>query len=118
VPTTESTKATIEDKSAPIGYFVFSDSVGFRTWWDLFHYVYKIDLDNENDPRIQTIIKYNAQDPATYTPHSGDRLLLPPLGVITGEIPTTWNAGGTTSGSETSATTTIQNEVNSSIHLT
>ena len=46
IPTTETTKATIEDKSAPVGYFVFSDSVGFRTWWDLFHYVYKIDLDN------------------------------------------------------------------------
>ena len=95
VPTTETTKATIEDKSAPIGYFVFSDSIGFRTWWDLFHYVYKIDLDNESDPRIQTIIKYNGQDPATYTPHSGDRLLLPPLGVIAGTIPITFKPGGT-----------------------
>ncbi len=97
VPTTETTKATIEDKSAPIGYFEFSDSIGFRTWWDLFHYVYKIDLDNENDPRIQTIIKYNAQDPATYTPHSGDSLLLPPLGVIAGTIPVTFKPGGTQS---------------------
>ena len=109
VPTTESTKATLEDKSAPIGYFVFSDSVGFRTWWDLFHYVYKIDLDNENDPRIQTIIKYNGQDPATYTPHSGDRLLLPPLGVIAGTIPVTFKPGGTQSteaaGGDTGETT-------------
>ena len=95
VPTTETTKTTLEDKSAPIGYFVFSDSIGFRTWWDLFHYVYKIDLDNENDPRIQTIIKYNGQDPTTYTPHSGDRLLLPPLGVIAGTIPITFKPGGT-----------------------
>ncbi len=95
VPTTETTKATLEDKSAPIGYFVFSDSIGFRTWWDLFHYVYKIDLDNETDPRIQTIIKYNGQDPNTYTPHSGDRLLLPPLGVIAGTIPVTFKPGGT-----------------------
>ena len=94
IPTTETTKATIEDKSAPVGYFVFSDSVGFRTWWDLFHYVYKIDLDNANDPRIQTIIKYNALDPATYTPHTGDRLLLPPLGVIAGTIPITFKPGG------------------------
>ena len=103
VMTTETTKTTIEDKSAPIGYFVFSDSVGFRTWWDLFHYVYKIDLDNANDPRIQTIIKYNGQDPATYTPHSGDRLLLPPLGVIAGTIPVTFKPGGTPAGGETSA---------------
>ena len=113
VPTTESTKATIEDKSAPIGYFVFSDSVGFRTWWDLFHYVYKIDLDNEQDPRIQTIIKYNAQDPATYTPHSGDRLLLPPLGVIAGTIPVTFKPGGTqnteaAAGADTGAGETTQ----------
>ena len=62
---------------------------------DLFHYVYKIDLDNESDPRIQTIIKYNAQDPTTYTPHSGDRLLLPPQGVIAGTIPVTFKPGGT-----------------------
>ena len=103
VMTTETTKTTIEDKSAPIGYFVFSDSVGFRTWWDLFHYVYKIDLDNANDPRIQTIIKYNGQDPATYTPHSGDRLLLPPLGVIAGTIPVTFKPGGTPAGGETTA---------------
>jgi hypothetical protein len=105
IPTTESTKVTLEDKSAPIGIFVFSDSVGFRTWWDLFHYVYKIDLDNENDPRIQTIIKYNAQDPTTYTPHSGDRLLLPPLGVIAGTIPITFKPGNATTADDTAETT-------------
>ena len=95
VPTSATTKATVKDKSAPVGVFIFSDSVGYRTWWDLFHYVYKIDLDNESDPRIQTIIKYNAQDPTTYTPHSGDRLLLPPQGVIAGTIPVTFKPGGT-----------------------
>ena len=105
IPTTETTKATLEDKSAPIGYYVFSDSIGFRTWWDLFHYVYKIDLDNENDPRIQTIIKYNGQDPSTYTPHSGDRLLLPPLGVIAGTIPVTFKPGGTAADAGTGETT-------------
>ena len=105
IPTTETTKATLEDKSAPIGIFVFSDSIGFRTWWDLFHYVYKIDLDNENDPRIQTIIKYNAQDPSTYTPHSGDRLLLPPLGVIAGTIPVTFKPGNATTADATGETT-------------
>lgn len=105
VPTTETTKATLEDKSAPIGYYVFSDSIGFRTWWDLFHYVYKIELDNENDPRIQTIIKYNGQDPSTYTPHSGDRLLLPPLGVIAGTIPVTFKPGGSPADAGTGETT-------------
>ncbi|MBO4449091.1 MAG: hypothetical protein J5777_00735 [Clostridiales bacterium] len=103
IPTSATTKATVEDKSAPIGVFIFSDSVGYRTWWDLFHYVYKIDLDNENDPRIQTIIKYNAQDPSTYTPHSGDRLLLPPLGVIAGTIPVTFKPGGAQTTETTAA---------------
>ena len=120
-PTTTTTQATLPDPSAPIGYFCFSDYTGYRTWWDVFYYVYGIKIDKNNDPRIATIITYNKLDPATYTgPNSGDKLLLPPLGVITGEIPITWNAGGTSTGTgdATSATTTTQNEVNSSIHLT
>lgn len=118
-PTTTTTQATLPDPSAPIGYFWFSDHIGYRTWWDVFHYIYGIDIKDNNDQRIKTIITYNKLDPASYSgPNPGDKLLLPPLGVITGEIPTTWNAGGTTSGGETSATTTTQNEVNSSIHLT
>ena len=119
VPTTTTTQATLPDPSAPIGYFCFSEYIGYRTWWDVFHYVYGIDIKDNNDQRIKTIITYNKLDPASYSgPNPQDKLLLPPLGVITGEIPTTWNAGGTTSGGETSATTTTQNEVNSSIHLT
>ena len=119
--TMPSTQATLPDASAPIGYFVFSDYIGYRTWWDVFHTVYNIDIENCSDPRIATIITYNKLDPATYTgPNPGDRLLLPPLGVITGEIPNTWSAGGATTGGgdATSATTTTQAEVNSSIHLT
>ena len=118
-PTTTTTQATLPDPSAPIGYFWFSDHIGYRTWWDVFHYIYNIDIKDNNDQRIKTIIIYNKLDPASYSgPNPGDKLLLPPLGVITGEIPTTWNAGGTTSGGESSATTTTQAEVNSSIHLT
>ena len=120
-PTTTTTQATLPDASAPIGYFCFSEYTGYRTWWDVFHYVYGIDIDKNNDPRISIIITYNKLDPATYTgPNPGDRLLLPPLGVITGEIPNTWSAGGATTGGgdATSATTTTQAEVNSSIHLT
>ena len=116
--TAPSTQATLPDASAPIGYFIFSDYIGFRTWWDVFHYVYDIDIENNSDPRIATIITYNKLDPATYTgPNSGDHLLLPPRGVLTGEIPITFNAGGSSTG-ETSAAETTQGEITSSIHIT
>jgi hypothetical protein len=109
----------LPDASAPIGYFCFSDNIGYRTWWDVFHYIYGIDIEKNNDPKIAIIITYNKLDPTTYQPNSGDQLLLPPKGVITGEINPTWNAGGSSVGGETSgATTTTQAEVNSSIHLT
>ena len=120
IATTTTTQATLPDPSAPIGYFCFSEYIGYRTWWDVFHYVYGIDIKDNSDQRIKTIIIYNKLDPASYSnPSPGDKLLLPPLGVVTGEIPITWNAGGTSSGGgDTSATTTTQAEVNSSIHLT
>ena len=119
IATTTTTQATLPDPSAPIGYFCFSEYIGYRTWWDVFHYVYNIDIKDNNDQRIKKIITYNKLDPASYAgPNPGDKLLLPPLGVVTGEIPITWNAGGSSSGGETSATTTTQAEVNSSIHLT
>ena len=115
--TMPTTQATLPDASAPIGYFVFSDNIGFRTWWDVFHYVYDIDIENCSDPRIAKIIDYNKLDPATYTgPNNGDKLLLPPLGVLTGEIPNTFNAG--TSTGETSAAETGSGEITSSIHIT
>ena len=111
------TEATLPDVSAPIGYFDFSDNIGFRTWWDLFHTVYDIDIENCSDPRIATILTYNKLDPSTYTgPNSGDKLLLPPLGVLTGEIPMTFNAGSSTD--ETSTAETTQGEITSSIHIT
>ena len=76
-------------------------------------------IEKTNDPKLAIIITYNKLDPTTYQPNSGDQLLLPPKGVITGEINPTWNAGGSSVGGETSgATTTTQAEVNSSIHLT
>ena len=117
--TTTSTQATLPDASAPIAYFVFSEDIGYRTWWDVFHYVYGIDIENNKDPRIATIITYNKLDPTSYTPHSGDKLLMPPLGVLTGEIDNTWSAG---SASETTdagtGETTSGDEITSSIHIT
>ena len=116
--TMPTTQATLPDASAPIGYFVFSDYIGYRTWWDLFYRVYDIDIENCSDPRIARIIDYNKLDPATYNgPNNGDRLLLPPLGVLTGEIPNTFNAGAST-GETTSAAETGSGEITSSIHIT
>ena len=116
VPTTQ---ATLPDASAPIGYFRFSDYIGYSTWWDVFHYVYNIDIENCNDPRIAIIINYNKLNPATYTgPNSGDRLLLPPKGVLTGDIPMTFNAGGSSTSETTAAAETTQGEITSSIHIT
>ena len=125
-PTAPSTQATLADPSAPIGYFVFSDFTGFRTWWDVFHYVYGIDIENNSDPRIAIIITYNKLDPTTYTgPNSGDSLLLPPVEVINGTIENTWS-GGTDAGAATGADgagetqpgETTSDEITSSIHIT
>ncbi len=116
---TQVTEATLPDASAPIGYFVFSDNIGYRTWWDLFHCVYNIDLENANDPRILKLIEYNKLDPATYTgPNSGDKLLLPPVGVLTGEIQSTFNPGGGETTGETTAAETTADEINGSIAIT
>lgn len=116
-PTTIATTAETTEKnpSAPIAKFIFSDYVGYRTWWDLFYYVYGIKLSDLSDPRIQIIKDYNgfASD---YTPHSGDLVLLPPEGVLDGSIPNTFvpgtadggeNAGGT---GETTAETAAGGE--------
>lgn len=94
--TLETTAPTTADPSAPIGMFTFSnDYIGFRTWWDLFNQVYGIDdLSNESDSRISIIVTYNGLDPATYTPNGGDSLLLPPMGVLDGTIPVTFQVGG------------------------
>ena len=117
-PTTTTTEATLPDPSAPIGWFIFSDDIGYRTWWDVFYYVYGINIDKNNDPKIAIIINYNKLDPTSYQPSSGDRILLPPKEVVTGELVPTWNAGTASTGETTGATTTTQAEVNSSIHLT
>ena len=117
--TMPSTAATLPDASAPIGYFVFSDNIGYRTWWDVFHTVYGIDIENNKDPRIAIIITYNKLDPATYTgPNSGDKLLLPPPGVLTGEIENTWSAGAAAETTAAAGETTANDEITSSIHIT
>jgi len=59
------------------GVFVFSENTGYRTWWDLFHTVYNINITEETDPRIATIKTYNNK-PAEYVPQPGDSINLPP----------------------------------------
>jgi len=107
--TAETTETT--DPSAPIGKFQFSDNIGYRTWWDLFNTVYGIsDIANTSDPRISIIISYNGLD-ASYTPSSGDVLLLPPVGVLDGTIPVTFVASSATTSSDTTADNSVNGEV-------
>ena len=104
-PTVET---TVQDPSYPIGRFQFSEYIGYRTWWDLFNNVYGInDIANTSDPRIQIILSYNGLD-ASYTPSTGDQLLLPPVGVLDGTIPVTFQVGSTTSAD---STTSVSGEV-------
>jgi len=100
--TTIPPETTTADPSAPIGTFAFSDYIGYRTWWDLFHQVYpELDApENTSDARIAAIITYNGLDPATYTPSSGDVLYLPPVGVLDGSIPVTVQIGPASSGTD------------------
>lgn len=93
-PTTEPVETTQADPSAPIGRFVFSDYIGFRTWRDLLFNVYGITIEDTNDSRIAIIISYNGL-PGDYSPKSGDILMLPPMGVLDGSIPNTYSFSGT-----------------------
>ncbi|MCR5200090.1 MAG: hypothetical protein K6C38_03115 [Saccharofermentans sp.] len=105
---TEPAVTTSQDPSYPIGRFQFSDYIGYRTWWDLFNTVYGInDIANTSDPRIQIILDYNGLD-ASYTPSNGDALLLPPMGVLDGTIPVTFQVGG---GSAAPADSAVSGEV-------
>lgn len=79
-PITGETTPTTPGKE-PIGVFEFSISTGYRTWWDLFYYVYGIKIDKESDARIATIISYNNL-PADYKPAAGDQILLPPAAML------------------------------------
>ncbi|MBP3809596.1 MAG: hypothetical protein ILA15_02590 [Clostridiales bacterium] len=101
---TEPAATTTQDPSYPIGRFQFSDYIGYRTWWDLFNTVYGIDdIANTSDARIQIILDYNGLD-ASYTPSNGDQLLLPPVGVLDGTIPVTFQVGGGSAPADTSST--------------
>ena len=75
----ETTPSETEPTSAtdPIGIYTFSDTTGCRTWWDLFHYVYNLDIESENDSRVTTIKTYNGLD-ASYQPKPGESVKLPP----------------------------------------
>ena len=112
---TKATEATTEpDPTAPIARFKFSENIGFRTWWDVFHYAYGIDLADSSDPKIAIIIEYNKFDPATYKPNAGDEILLPPKAVIEGTVSSGSNAG---SGETTPGETTSADELNGTVKV-
>ena len=70
----------------PVGRFAFSDAVPYEQRWSDFFSAYGItDVTDASDPRVQIIIDYNGLD-SSYSPCAGDQLLMPPIGVITGEI--------------------------------
>ena len=75
--TPEQTETSAPDPTAPIGVYTFSDKIGCRTWWDLFHTVYGWDIDSEKDARVTTILTYNGLD-ASYVPQAGESVKLPP----------------------------------------
>ena len=74
------------DANAPIGVFVFSDHTGYRTWWDLFTKVYNIEIEGDNDARINILRQYNGAEEG-YMPTSGTKIILPPIEIINGSIP-------------------------------
>ena len=83
--TPEATESTAPDPNAPIGIYTFSDQIGCRTWWDLFHTVYGYDIDNEQDSRVTTILTYNELD-SSYTPKAGDSVKLPPASMFSNPV--------------------------------
>ena len=82
--------------SFPIAIFEVSDNVPYEQHWPNIFAVYGItDVVDASDPRAQIIIEYTGLDPETYVwPSPGDHLLLPPLGVITGDIENDFNVMG------------------------
>jgi hypothetical protein len=70
--------------SEPIGIFVFSDNTGHRTWWDLIHYQYNIQISSETDWRISKIKTYNGLT-SDYVPQFGDQIKLPPSSMMQDE---------------------------------
>nr|HPM74863.1 hypothetical protein [Saccharofermentans sp.] len=92
--TTTATMQTVEttppviDPAAPIGRFVFSTNIGYRTYRDLLFNVYNIQIEDSSDARIAIITTYNGLD-ASYLPQAGDILLLPPVEMINGTMAVT-----------------------------
>lgn len=86
----------------PIGVFVFSDNIGYRTMWDVVNKVYGIGDDTDVDSMISNILAYNGYD-STYSPMSGDTINLPCIDIVNGNLPAT--TGGTTTADTTTETT-------------
>ena len=119
--TEETTTLPVETTAAPagpndpMGVFVFSDQVGYRSWWDLFHTAYGIDIENESDPRIDRVLAYNGLTRDTFPApiQSGTQLILPPVDMldsnvelvpyVTSEAPADTQAPEETAAEETAA---------------
>ena len=74
-------ETTPVDENAPIGVYTFSSKTGCRTWWDLFHTVYGVDIESESDPYVTTILTYNGLD-ASFVPSDGAQIKLPPAAMF------------------------------------
>ena len=83
-PVVPDTKPSTEND--PIGVYTFSSKTGCRTWWDLFHSVYGLDIESESDPRVTTILTYNGLD-ASFKPTDGAQVKLPPAAMINSTTP-------------------------------
>ena len=81
-------ESTPSSENDPIGVYTFSAKTGCRTWWDLFHTVYGVNLDSESDPRVTTILTYNGLD-ASFVPAEGVQIKLPPAAMLNTTTTTT-----------------------------
>ena len=74
-------ESTPGSENDPIGVYTFSAKTGCRTWWDLFHSVYGMNIDSESDPVVTTILTYNGLD-ASFVPTEGAQIKLPPAALL------------------------------------
>ncbi len=84
----ETTAAITYLTQTPGGQFIFNDSVGFRTWWDVMYKSYQLEISSDSDSRIAYIKAYNMLA-ADYVPKSGDVIYLPKIETLPTVTPTT-----------------------------
>ena len=84
----ETTAAITYLTQTPGGQFIFNDSVGFRTWWDVMYKSYQLEISSDSDSRIAYIKAYKMLA-ADYVPKSGDVIYLPKIETLPTVTPTT-----------------------------